>query len=133
MEPEPKSDRWLILIARIAIGIVYLVAFTAIAWRRSADPSVRMGLLGLSVGLASPHLYGYDLAVLGPTWLWLSAWYVARGRMPRLFGRALYAGYLAPLLGPLVVMTRVQFLTPILAVLMLVLLRQERGAGQRTD
>ena len=125
---------WVLLTGKTTLAVVLYgvsavatVIMAAAAWRRHDVPSVRMSVLGLSVGLASPHLYTYDLVVLAPVWFWLTEWYVARPGASRAFGRALYLGYLAPLVGPLVAVTRIQFVAPLLLVLLLALWREGRA------
>jgi hypothetical protein len=78
-------------------ALVVLVAAAAI-WRRCASPSLRMSVLVLSMVLAAPHLYVYDLVVLAPVWVWLVDWYLSRTDLPPAMGRVLYVGFLAPLL-----------------------------------
>jgi hypothetical protein len=76
-----------------------------------------MAALVLAMSLAAPYLFVYDLTILAPAWIWLADWYLTRD-VPVNVGRALYAGYLAPLATPIVPFIHVQPSIPCLAYLL---------------
>ena len=84
---------------------------SAVTWRRSREPLERITIPGLTIALTAPHLYFYDLLILGPAFVRWGAEAVT-SRPARLW---LTAAYLCPLLGPFVAVTRVQFVTIVLA------------------
>ena len=100
---------WLLLWpAQLPSLVLYVVSggatalFAASVWRRYKDPSLRMSALVIAMVLCSPHLYVYDLVILAPVWMWLTDRYLAMPTLPGIVGWTLYAGYAAPLLGPIV-------------------------------
>jgi hypothetical protein len=102
LSPAP----WLVTALYAASAIAVLI-LGARAWRRQSDPSLRMAVLVLATLLATPYLFVYDLALLAPAWLWLTAAFLRRDLSPAV-GRALYVGYWAPLFAPLAQVTRLQ-------------------------
>ncbi|MGE0705156.1 MAG: glycosyltransferase family 87 protein [Vicinamibacterales bacterium] len=107
-----------------AVSAVATAGVAARVWQRHEQASVRCAVLGLVIGLAAPHLYTYDLVLLAPAWLWLTEWFLNRPDAPRLFGQTLYAGFAAPLLGPLLATVRIHAVVPILLLLLVLLYRQ---------
>lgn len=96
---------WLLLVpnATAASFLYVITAATAVvvaayAWRYTRDSRLRMSALLLGAALASPHLYVYDLVILAPVWIWLADWFL-RQPLPATFGRVLYVGYVAMLMG----------------------------------
>ena len=81
-----------------AITAATAVVVAAYAWRYTRDSRLRMSALLLGAALASPHLYVYDLVILAPVWIWLTDWFL-REPLPATFGRVLYVGYVATLMG----------------------------------
>jgi hypothetical protein len=96
-----------VALALYAITAVAVVVIAATICRREADPSLRMAALTLAIALAAPYLFVYDLTILAPAWIWLADWYLSRD-LPASVGRVLYAGYLAPLVAPVVPLIHVQ-------------------------
>jgi hypothetical protein len=90
-----------------AVSVVLVIAAAVSIWRDTKDPSRRMAALVLTVTLAAPYLFVYDLAILAPAWIWLVDWFLTADVPPRV-GRVLYLGYLAPLAAPLVPVTHIQ-------------------------
>lgn len=103
------------------------IVVAACIWRRQTDPALRMATLALTIALAAPYLFVYDLAILAPAWLWLVDWFLRRPELSAWVGRALYVGYLAALLAPLAAATRIQVSVPVLAFLMWAIWRDARG------
>jgi hypothetical protein len=96
---------WLLLVPNAtAAAVLYFitaaaaVVVAAYAWRYGRDSRLRMSALLLGVALASPHLYVYDLVILAPVWIWLTEWFLTEP-LPATFGRVLYVGYVAMLMG----------------------------------
>ena len=81
-----------------------------------------MAALTLAVALAAPYLFVYDLTILAPAWIWLVDWYLSRD-LPASVGRVLYAGYLAPLVAPIVPFIHIQPSVLCLAFLLVALWR----------
>ncbi len=108
----------------VTAGGTILVA--AAAWRRRRDAGSRMAALSLAVALSAPYLYVYDLALLAPAWIWLVDRAMGAATTPRWLVWAIALGYLAPLVGPVTALVRVQASVPIFAFLLLALWR--RGA-----
>jgi hypothetical protein len=99
---------WLLLVRNsTAASCLYAItAATAIlaaayTWRYSRDSRLRMSALLLAAALAAPHLYVYDLVILAPVWIWLTDWFLEQP-LPATFGRVLYLGYVAMLMGGIV-------------------------------
>jgi hypothetical protein len=120
---------WMMLVPQPTVALV-LYALTALAvvvvaaaiWRAQSDPSRRMSALVLAVALAAPYLFVYDLTILAPVWIWLVDWFLTHD-VPAGVGRVLYAGYLAPLVAPIVPFIHLQLTVPCLAFLVLALWR----------
>jgi hypothetical protein len=116
---------WVLLIpdSRVAVGM-YLAAaaitvvVAAALWRSIREPSLRMTVLLIATVLASPHLYVYDMVILGPAWIWLIDWYLCTPAVPASVARTLYAGYIAPGLPAIAQVVHVQLSTLCLAALM---------------
>jgi hypothetical protein len=102
--PGPTIASWLYYVS--AVGVLLLAV---LAWRRNTDVGVRFAALLLATVLVSPHLYVYDLLVLGPALMVLAD----RRAVPGLFIVMCYA---LPLLGPLAEVTRVQLSVPAFAI-----------------
>lgn len=72
----PYSQLRLFMPPEVALGInialaACLIALTALAWRRSADPLATGALMLAGTALASPYLFNYDLPFLILPVLWL--------------------------------------------------------------
>jgi Glycosyltransferase family 87 len=102
---------WMLLVPTRAVDPLYAVSAAAVlvmsasAWRRSPKLDRRAALLPLTVVLVSPHLYLYDLLILGPTFFYLA------GATSLRDSRAvvpLMAAFLSPFTGPLAGVIRVQ-------------------------
>lgn len=123
---------WHLLLPRGPATVVF-VAFAAgtvligsHGWLLIRSSRLRLSIVALTVVLASPHLYAYDLVLLAPVWLWLVDWFLGRRDLSAWVGRALYVGYIVALLGPLAAATRLQVSVPILAFLTWALWREGR-------
>src|SRR5579864_8661922 len=100
------------------------------------QPTVALVLYGLSalalaVALAAPYLFVYVLTILAPVWIWLVDWFLTHD-VPVGVGRVLYAGYLAPLVAPIVPFIHVQPTVPCFAFLLFALWRY-RDAPRQQD
>lgn len=115
--PEPTTA----LVLYAVTGLMVLALGVAI-WRDRSDPSRAMAALVLVVALAAPYLFVYDLTILAPACVWMADWFLTHD-VPLNVGRALYATYLAPLAGPLVLFMHVQLSVPCLAFLLWALWR----------
>jgi hypothetical protein len=115
------------------VGAV-LLALTATArvWRSSAPFEVRAAAIPLAIVAVSPHVFEYDLLLLGPSYLLLAEW-IAGGdgstAMKRYVSWALAPLFIAPILTTLPAPVRVQFSVPPIAIL-LGLLWVESGGDQ---
>lgn len=108
---------WELLIpSQGAASVAYIVTSAAVVlgtcvlWRSRAPLAVRYSALLLSTALINPHLYVYDLIVIGPAILLLADWIVERERTS---GAAavrllLYFAYALPLIGPAAAFTHLQ-------------------------
>jgi hypothetical protein len=96
-------------------GVIAMVAFS---WTRTTDWSLRLAMLSTATVLMAPHLYVYDLVILGPTLIWLIDWFITRAQHPHI-ARLVYASYLAPLAAPFVPLIRVQLSTLCLCALLM--------------
>ncbi|MGH9410361.1 MAG: glycosyltransferase family 87 protein [Vicinamibacterales bacterium] len=120
---EGRLSTSLYLASSVVTGAVAVVI-----WRRTNSASIRMSALMLGAVLCAPHLYVYDLVVLAPVWVWLTEWYLSRRDLRPFVGWLLYAGYLAPLLGPaLTRLTHIQVSTLLFAALLLCVWRYDAG------
>jgi glycosyl transferase family 87 len=113
------------LVLYVLTALVVLVLAAAI-WRTQPDPSRRMSSLVLAIALAAPYLFVYDLTILAPVWIWLVDWFLTHD-VPARVGRVLYAGYLAPLVAPIVPFIHVQPSVLCLAFLLVALWRHREA------
>ena len=109
-----------------AVLILATLVLAAAIWRRVSDPSLRMAVLSVTVALAAPYLFVYDLAILAPAWIWLVDWFL-RQPVPASVGRALYLGYLSPLFAPAMPYIRFQISVPVMAFLLVSVWRWTRA------
>jgi hypothetical protein len=101
------------------------------AWRGSRRSGERIALAAVTMVLAAPHLYVYDLVLLVPALavLWERA-ERCTGRS-RLLGRTVaWLGWFAPLTGPLALATRIQWATPVVVGALLLLIRAGRADSE---
>jgi len=105
-----------------ALASAITLVIAVVAWRSPRSVQVRFGVLLLATMLVDPHLYVYDLMILMPGLLLLWDW--AEGRADgwlRWGVRSLLAiCYLAPLLGPLSNVIRVQSTVLVMSLLSVV-------------
>jgi hypothetical protein len=128
VSPSPSAA-----LALYVVCSALTVAAAAIIWRRTADPTLRISALALATVLCAPHLYVYDLVILAPVWIWLIDWYLDRPDLNPNIGRLLYAGYAAPLAGPVVArFAHVQISTLCFAALLAYLWRDRAGSRERS-
>jgi alpha-1,2-mannosyltransferase len=106
-----------------------LVAATV--WRSSASFEIRASGIVLATVLISPHALPYDLILLAPIYFLLANWFAdnSSGPPPRAILFALYALFVAPLLGVLPAPLRLQFSVTAMAFL-LVRLWQAGRSGE---
>jgi hypothetical protein len=100
--PQPT-----VVLVLYGVSALAVVVLASMIWRDRPDPSRRMAALVLAIALAAPYLFVYDLTILAPVWVWLADWFLTH-RVPAAVGRVLYAGYLAPLVAPIVPFIHVQ-------------------------
>jgi hypothetical protein len=88
-----------------------VVLGTCVVWRSCAAASVRYSALLLATALINPHLYVYDLVVIGPALLLLTDWTVqhAHASATVTVQRMLYFAYALPLAGSVAAFTHIQF------------------------
>jgi hypothetical protein len=125
----PQPTVALMLYTATALAVVLLAATI---WRNQSDPSRRMSALVLAVALAAPYLFVYDLTILAPVWIWLADWFLSHD-VPASVGRVLYAGYLAPLVAPIVPFIHVQPTILCLVFLLFALWQYRDAPQQRQD
>jgi hypothetical protein len=89
---------------------IAMTAAAVIIWRARAPLPVRFSFLLLASALVSPHLYVYDLVIVGPALLMSTDWSLddPDRRRARTLQRWVYCSYALPLLGPVTQITRVQ-------------------------
>jgi glycosyl transferase family 87 len=106
-----------------------LVAATI--WRSSAPFEIRASGIVLATVLISPHALPYDLILLAPVYFLLANWFADHSSLPppRAILLALYALFIAPLLGVLPAPLRLQFSVTAMAFL-LVRLWQAARSGE---
>ncbi len=126
---------WLLIVPNAAAAAVLYAVSAALAvfcaaqaWRRAEAPALRMSALVLGTALASPHLYIYDLVILAPVWVWLADWFLEEA-LPVWFGRALYVGFVALLMGPFAQFVPFQLSVVCLGYLLVVLWACSRSTG----
>jgi hypothetical protein len=101
-----------VAVAAYAVTAVAAVAAASLAWRRSADPLRRVGVLALATVLAAPHLYFYDLILLVPAFVAAAAILVRERAMGLRW--CTYLAFFAPLAAPFAAYTSVQPVTIVL-------------------
>jgi hypothetical protein len=101
---------WLVL----CVGVLWIARQ---GWRRHAEWDVRFALVGLTGLLMNPHLYVYDLVLLGIPLGCLANWLVRRDFRDRNLLLVAYAAVWLPLVAPLAAVTHVQLTTPLLTLL----------------
>jgi hypothetical protein len=96
--------------ALYAVTAIATTAAAVIVWRARAPIAVRFSFLLLATALVSPHLYVYDLVIIGPALLLLTDWSLddPDRRRALTLQRWVYCAYALPLLGSVTQMTRVQ-------------------------
>ena len=101
------------------LSAAWVLWLTIHYWRSQAPAHLRCAALLVATVLVSPHLFVYDLVILAPPLLLLMEWSLANPDHPSSPAvRVLLAGaFLAPLVGPLAIVTRVQVSVPILVAL----------------
>jgi hypothetical protein len=85
------------------------VGLAAWGWRRTTVPLERIGLVVLAVTLVSPHLFIYDLLILGPAFV-ASANILVKKSAPALRWGT-WLAFFAPLTVPLAAVSHVQVVT----------------------
>ena len=130
---------WMMLVPQPTVALVLyvltalaVVVLAAAIWRTQSDPARRMSALVLAVALAAPYLFVYDLTILAPVWIWLVDWFLTHD-VPARVGRVLYAGYLAPLVAPIVPFIHVQPTILCLVFLLFALWRHRDAPRQQDD
>jgi hypothetical protein len=101
---------WLVL----CVGVLWIARQ---GWRRHAEWDVRFALVGLTGLLMNPHLYVYDLVLLGIPLGCLANWLVRRDFRDRNLLLVAYAAVWLPLVAPLAAVTHVQLTSPLLTLL----------------
>jgi hypothetical protein len=101
----------------------------AAAWRRCRDPLVRVSVLSLTLILATPHLFLYDLVIAVPAFV-LAFTALSLRRDIGLYVLTLMA-FLWPLALPVVAWSHLQFGTVIVFVWLLLLIRRSRADDRR--
>jgi len=119
LEPKPYQTHSLRALTRLLPNWVGLPVWavlaaivlwkTARAWATDAPVTVRLGLAMLASVLVSPHMIGYDAAILVLPFIWFAAW-LAEQRPPgelQKYGMWLY-GIFVTILVPTAIFIRVQ-------------------------
>ena len=91
-----------------------MIVAAARIWAANAPLAVRFSALTLAAVLVNPHLFVYDLLVLAPVLILLADRVFGDRRLVESPKRdilvcGIYGAYLLPLLGPLTLVTHVQF------------------------
>ena len=96
--------------ALYGLTAIAVIAAATIVWRARAPLPVRFAFLLLASALVSPHLYVYDLVIVGPALLVLTDWSFTDPdlRRARTIQRLIYASYALPLVGAVTQLTHVQ-------------------------
>ena len=114
LEPQPHQMQSLrsffsILLPWPALArICYVVAALAVAvaaarcWRTAAPLQLRYAVLLLAAILVDPHVNVYDLVVIAPVFMLVSAWAIERGKTGWPFWSLLYFCYYVPTFGHVV-------------------------------
>jgi alpha-1,2-mannosyltransferase len=118
---------WTILLPWLPASIIlYIVSavlvswLTVVCWKSKLPLSLRYSALLLSSVLLAPHLTVYDLVILAPVFLLLSAWILANTSTTTASPLAilLYLAFVLPLIGPLAQWTHFQLSVPVIAALL---------------
>jgi hypothetical protein len=139
LEPKPYQTHSLRALTRLLpnwVGLPVWLALVALvlwkttrAWATGAPVTVRLGLAMLASVLVSPHMIGYDAAVLVLPFIWFGAWLVEQreGLELQKYGSLLYGIFLTIFI-PTAVFLRVQVSVPLMLWLFWLMERQVRAA-----
>jgi hypothetical protein len=87
-----------------------VLAWALRGWRSGGPLALKFSLLLFATVLVDPHLHAYELVVLVPALLLTSDWLARADRATAgPLGPVMYLSFLLPLVGPLALVTRVQF------------------------
>jgi glycosyl transferase family 87 len=118
---------WTLLIpsASIAFALYVLtsiavVAITSVIWRSPSPLALRFSALTLAAVLVNPHLFVYDLLVLGPAFLLVIDWALANRQHPSspVIRVLSYLAFVLILLGPVSRWTHLQLSVVVLALML---------------
>jgi len=117
LTPWPQTALALYVLSSIVIVII-----AALVWKSSAPLALRFSALTLAAVLANPHLFIYDLLVLGPVFLLLTDWTLTNPSSSAL-RVVLYLAFVLPLFGPLSRWPHLQLSVPAFTALLWLLWR----------
>ena len=119
-------------LAAYGVSAVWVLWRLVVFWRSPAELRLRYSALLLATVLVSPHVFVYDLVVIAPALLILADWSMTLGERPSrsLIHVLLLAAIVAPILGPLATVTRLQLSVPVIfALFVLTTGQRHRSAG----
>jgi hypothetical protein len=112
------------------LGMVVVGWMARRVWARQSSLDVRFAVLALTGLLWNPHLYVYDLVLLGVPLGCLASWAIQGSPTSRRAAGLAYALVWLPLIGPLAKLTHLQ-ITAAVMVLLLVELSRTPATGGR--
>lgn len=129
---------WSLLIPNLDLALslyilssAIVVAVAAATWKSSLPMPLRFSALILAAVLVNPHLFIYDLLVLGPALMFVTDWILSHPdhRAATALGALSYLAFTLPLLGPLSRWTHLQLSVIAFAWLLVVVWHISRTAS----